>query len=208
MITIGRLPDNDVVLDHPLVSAHHALLQHVASGYSIIDLRSTNHVYVNGSPIHVTYLLQLNDEIRIGPFRYYFNGTQLTGFDESSKVHIVAQELKRISTQRTVQLGRLGPLRALEFTHARTDLKETDPSKDMSIDIPGIIKVTTQQFYLLNGISIAIPPKSFVAVVGGSGAGKSTLVVGSQLVCNQCARVRCSITVGTTTTTWQTLAVS
>ena len=176
VITIGRLPDNNVVLNHPLVSAHHALLQRVASGYSIVDLRSTNHVFVNGSPIHVTHLLQLNDEIHIGPFRYYFNGMQLTGFDESSKVHIVAQELKKISTQRTVQLGRLGPLRAWEFTHSRTDLKETDPGKDMSIDIPGIIKVTTQQIYLLNGISIAIPPKSFVAVVGGSGAGKSTLM--------------------------------
>jgi len=176
VITIGRLPDNDVFLNHPLVSAHHALLQRVESGYSIIDWKSTNHVYVNGSPIHFTHLLQLNDEIRIGPFLYYFNGTQLTGFDGSGKVHIVAQELKKISTQRTVQLGRLGPLRALEFTHSRTDLKETDPSKDMSIDIPGIIKVTTQQIYLLNDISIAIPPKSFVAVVGGSGAGKSTLM--------------------------------
>lgn len=176
VITIGRFPDNDVVLDHPLVSAHHALLQRVESGYSIIDWKSTNHVYVNGSPIHFTHLLQLNDEIRIGPFLYYFSGAQLTGFDGSGKVHIVAQELKKISTQRTVQLGRLGPLRALEFTHSRTDLKETDSSKDMSIDIPGIIKVTTQQIYLLNDISIAIPPRSFVAVVGGSGAGKSTLM--------------------------------
>ncbi len=176
VITIGRLSDNDVPLNHPLVSAQHALLQSVAGGYSITDLKSTNHVFVNGNPIHITHLLQINDEIRIGPFRYYFNGMQLTGVDESSRVQIVAQELKKISTQRTVQLGRLGPLRALEFTHSRTDLTETDPGKDMNIDIPGIIKVTTQQISLLNGISIAIPPKSFVAVVGGSGAGKSTLM--------------------------------
>lgn len=175
-ITIGRHTDNRVILNHPLVSAHHALLQPTPQGYSIIDLRSTNHVFVNGVPITVTHLLQLNDEIRIGPFRFYYTGTQLTGFDERNRVHIIARQLKKINTQHTIQLGALGPLKALEFVHSRTDLKEADPRKDLKIDIPGVIRVTTQQIHLLNGISIAIPSKKFVAIVGGSGAGKSTLM--------------------------------
>src|SRR6185312_5745817 len=52
VITIGRHADNMVVLKHPQVSAHHARLQPSQGGYRIIDLGSTNHVYVNGRRVH------------------------------------------------------------------------------------------------------------------------------------------------------------
>jgi pSer/pThr/pTyr-binding forkhead associated (FHA) protein len=51
LITIGRAPDNMIVLAHPLVSAHHARLEQVPGGYRVIDLNSTNHVYVNGQMV-------------------------------------------------------------------------------------------------------------------------------------------------------------
>jgi len=46
-ITIGREADNKVVLSHPQVSAHHARLVREGGTYRILDLNSTNHVYVN-----------------------------------------------------------------------------------------------------------------------------------------------------------------
>ncbi|MDN5857580.1 MAG: ATP-binding cassette domain-containing protein [Pseudonocardia sp.] len=48
---IGRLPDNDVVLDDLLVSRRHAELRPVAGGHRLIDLNSPNGTFVNGHRI-------------------------------------------------------------------------------------------------------------------------------------------------------------
>jgi len=73
----------------------------------------------------------VGDEIRIGPFRLTYTGTQLTQQDESSSIRIDALNLKKTGSKNVI---------------------------------------------LLNDISLAIPPRKFVALVGGSGAGKSTLM--------------------------------
>ncbi len=130
VITLGRMPDNTVVLDHPQVSGYHARLERVGNNYRIVDLNSTNHVYVNTRRIH-THMLKPGDEVHIGPFRLIFTGTELTQHDESNGIRIDALQLRKIGNNRTV---------------------------------------------LINDISIAIPPRKFVALVGGSGAGKSTLM--------------------------------
>ncbi|HET8842936.1 MAG TPA: FHA domain-containing protein [Ktedonobacteraceae bacterium] len=130
VITLGRLPSNTVVLNHPQVSGNHARLERAGNDYRLVDLGSTNHVYVNARRASNQYL-KPGDEIRIGPFRLTFTGTELTSFDESNGVRIDALQLKKVGNNRTV---------------------------------------------LLNDISIAIPTRKFVALVGGSGAGKSTLM--------------------------------
>lgn len=130
MITLGRLPDNQVVLNHPQVSGHHARLVRDARGYRIIDLESTNHVYVNAQQVK-NQPLQAGDVIRIGPFKLTFTGTQLTQQDESGGIRIDATHIQKFGNKKVV---------------------------------------------LLNDISLVIPPRTFVALVGGSGAGKSTLM--------------------------------
>jgi len=129
-ITIGRLTDNSIVLDHPQVSAHHARLVREQETYRLLDLGSTNHTYVNGLGA-TNQLLQVNDAIRIGPFLFIYTGDELTQFDESKGVRIDALHLKKVGTNQTT---------------------------------------------LLNDISLSIPARSFVALVGGSGAGKTTLL--------------------------------
>ncbi|HEY7348427.1 MAG TPA: FHA domain-containing protein, partial [Ktedonobacterales bacterium] len=76
-ITIGRQPDNSVVLAHPQVSAHHARLTREGGAYRLLDLHSTNHVYVNAHLVS-SHLLQLGDEIRIGPYRLVYESTHLS----------------------------------------------------------------------------------------------------------------------------------
>ena len=50
-VTIGRAPSNDIVIDHPTVSAQHARLTKSPSGYRIKDLESTNGTQINGVSI-------------------------------------------------------------------------------------------------------------------------------------------------------------
>ena len=51
-LRIGRAPDNDLVLDDPLVSRYHAeLRKRPAGGYEIADLGSQNGTFVNGRRI-------------------------------------------------------------------------------------------------------------------------------------------------------------
>jgi ABC-type multidrug transport system ATPase subunit len=105
-------------------------MEQTQDGHRLLDLGSTNHVYINGQRI-THQLLKAGDEIRIGPFKFIYTGTQLTQYDESSSIRIDAHHLKRIGNRGAV---------------------------------------------LINDISLAIPPRKFVAIVGGSGAGKSTLM--------------------------------
>ena len=93
-VTIGRLPDNMVTLDHPQISAYHARLEQVSSGYRIIDLKSTNHVYVNGQAV-TNRLLKVGDDIHIGPFRFTYINTQLTQYDERGSIRIDALNLRK-----------------------------------------------------------------------------------------------------------------
>ena len=105
-VTIGRLPDNTVELNHPQVSAHHARLVREGGTYRILDLHSTNHVYVNAQ-IVTNALLKMGDEIRIGPYRLVFEGTRLAEYDESSYIRIDALNLKKYGNNHVTLLNNI-----------------------------------------------------------------------------------------------------
>jgi len=63
--TIGRLPDNDIRIDHPAVSGHHALVINILSDSFLEDLNSTNGTYVNGKIIK-KHALQHGDVLTVG----------------------------------------------------------------------------------------------------------------------------------------------
>lgn len=47
-VTLGRAPDNDIVVDHPLISRNHLLLEWRPTGWVVVDTGSTNGFYVAG----------------------------------------------------------------------------------------------------------------------------------------------------------------
>jgi pSer/pThr/pTyr-binding forkhead associated (FHA) protein len=50
-VTIGRQPDNAVVIDNPAVSSHHACVYRDSDHFVVEDLQSTNGTFVNGTRI-------------------------------------------------------------------------------------------------------------------------------------------------------------
>jgi pSer/pThr/pTyr-binding forkhead associated (FHA) protein len=69
---IGRLEDNDIILDDEDVSRHHAMIIDTGKGFVITDLRSTNGVEVRRQPIRGNATLADGDHIRIGSCEFIF----------------------------------------------------------------------------------------------------------------------------------------
>lgn len=63
--TVGRSPENTIVLDSPDVSRRHARLERSGAHLRIYDLNSTNGTRINGEAVHISDV-QEGDEIRIG----------------------------------------------------------------------------------------------------------------------------------------------
>jgi hypothetical protein len=58
MVTVGRAPDNDVVVGDPATSGHHGRIEVRLGSFWLSDLGSTNGTLVNGEPVIEK---QLND---------------------------------------------------------------------------------------------------------------------------------------------------
>jgi hypothetical protein len=65
LITVGRGPDNMIVINDPSVSTHHAQLQRAGETYRLKDLNSANGTRVNDLPAAETSL-RFGDRIRFG----------------------------------------------------------------------------------------------------------------------------------------------
>ncbi len=91
-ITIGRGPDNTIVVNDPSISTHHAQLLLEGDTYRLKDLDSTNGTRVNGKPVTET-VLRLDDRIRFGAAEARYESSQLAGSKplpkpEEIKVHL------------------------------------------------------------------------------------------------------------------------
>lgn len=77
VITIGRGPENNVVIDDYKISRTHLQIVENNGVYSIVDLNSANGTYVNGQRISGEVRLQPNDVVKIGDttlqWQKYFN---------------------------------------------------------------------------------------------------------------------------------------
>jgi pSer/pThr/pTyr-binding forkhead associated (FHA) protein len=73
IITIGRSPDNTIVINNPSVSGRHAQLQLAGETCRLKDLGSTNGTHVNGKPVTET-LLNFDDRIRFGAAEARYEG--------------------------------------------------------------------------------------------------------------------------------------
>jgi predicted component of type VI protein secretion system len=69
--TIGRWPDNDIVIADRWVSRHHARIVHQGLRYLVEDLDSKNGTFINGQRLSEPQELEDGDRIQVAP-RYQF----------------------------------------------------------------------------------------------------------------------------------------
>jgi len=96
-LTIGRGPENDFIIAHPMVSWSHArITRRGPDGDHIIeDLGSTNGTFVNGERVVRPLLLRRDDIIYVGPYKVIYIPEALKAVDESGKLRLDALHLKR-----------------------------------------------------------------------------------------------------------------
>jgi len=70
VLTIGRLPDNELVLGHPSVSRHHAELRLGSNGLLLTDLGSGGGTFVGNTRLlaNQPIVLEQGDRVEIGPY--------------------------------------------------------------------------------------------------------------------------------------------
>lgn len=97
-LVIGRAPDCDVCLPHPLVSRYHALLERRAEGLFLRDLTSINGVWVGGKRVGETVQVGEGQRVGIGPFLFTLTGGVIRALDSSRNLRLEARGLDKVIT--------------------------------------------------------------------------------------------------------------
>ncbi|QUR68492.1 FHA domain-containing protein [Mycobacterium spongiae] len=107
IVTIGRAPDNDVVLDDLLVSRRHAVLRRTGSQWELADNSSANGTYVNGARIDRA-LIGPNDIVGIGHQLLHLSGDRLVEYADTGDVAYEAANLRVVGKKGRVLLADVG----------------------------------------------------------------------------------------------------
>ena len=134
-LSIGRQDTNDVVLDDPSVSGHHAKIDSLGDRFVLIDLQSKNGSFVNEQLIN-SHWLQDEDVISIGGhtlvFQYRDEVQALPGgpddFDETQALN---------TTQRRRMLAQSNPTKSINVTRYWDKHQKRGKLRDLEPDDTG-----------------------------------------------------------------------
>jgi ABC-type multidrug transport system ATPase subunit/pSer/pThr/pTyr-binding forkhead associated (FHA) protein len=117
-LTLGREPDNDIVVELPIVSRHHLAFEKTAEGYQVVMLpEATNRVSCRGRLLEGPRLMMHGDVLR------------LAGEEPGMLV--------TMSYQDPAQAGARGPLQ-IRFGEKDVLSLGRDPSNDVALNMPNV----------------------------------------------------------------------
>lgn len=103
-VTIGRAPENTLVLEDLLVSRRHAVLRRSGSQWELVDLGSANGTYVNGARISRA-VIGPDDIVGIGHRLMHMAGDRLVEYLDTGDVSYAASNLKVVTGKGRVLLS-------------------------------------------------------------------------------------------------------
>jgi len=149
VITIGRTPDNQIVVAHPQVSSRHAQIVRQGEALFIEDLRSANGTFVRGARIKPGQRvpIQNGEKVQIGPMPLL---VQIAG----ANVNVVVEDAQNWAGK---------PLYEIEAWDLFLEVPDRDHKGQMKA--------------LVDHVSFKALPGDLIALMGPSGAGKTTLLM-------------------------------
>lgn len=97
-LSIGRAPDNDLVLKDEKVSRYHARLYYRSGRWHLVDLQSTHGTKVNGEKVESPVKLRPNDSIRASGMKIIFDGRNLLSVDGKILASLTGSSSEQKST--------------------------------------------------------------------------------------------------------------
>ena len=186
-IRIGRHLQNGVTVSDASVSELHASFFAAKLGWAVIDLGSTNGVYLNGDRLSEPRYIKMGDCIRIANYYFIFLGNRIlnqrpvdavsyAALQQASQVQQVRQAPQIIQPQR-VEMPNQPNSPVLQQKSNMPVQQNTGNNAPLEIHIINrSIWEKAKQRLLLEDIDICIQPGEMVLILGGSGAGKTTFM--------------------------------
>ena len=135
-ITIGRRQDNDVAIEDPAVSGHHAKIESLGERFVLIDLQSKNGSFVNEQLVS-SHWLKHGDVINIGDYTLVFEhqqkepGPRKTSetYDDTLAMNSTGhrQMMKKSTPHKSINV-----VRFWEINQSRGRVQEADPQSSRS----------------------------------------------------------------------------
>jgi ABC-type multidrug transport system ATPase subunit/pSer/pThr/pTyr-binding forkhead associated (FHA) protein/ABC-type transport system involved in multi-copper enzyme maturation permease subunit len=149
IITIGRTPENQIVVAHPQVSSRHAQIVREGEALFIEDLRSANGTFVKGQRVPPGHRvpIQNGEKVQIGPMPLL---VQIAG----QQVNVVVEDAQNWAGK---------PLYEIEAWDLFLEVPDRDRKGQMKT--------------LVDHVSFKALPGDMIALMGPSGAGKTTLLM-------------------------------
>ncbi len=119
---VGRMPDCDVLINHPTISRYHCQLEVTSDGVRVRDLGSINGTWVNGVMGMEAWVHQ-GDVLRIGEVNFVVEVRPRTDFDPAGA--LMAPPVVDTTTTRLFasQNGKVQPIKYEDIRRERTTQK-------------------------------------------------------------------------------------
>ncbi len=110
-LSIGRNQDNDLSIDDPAVSGHHAQIVTVFDSSYVEDLGSTNGTFVNGKQVK-THTLHNGDVLTMGHYQILFQHETAAAVQNANATMMIgASQLEELTTKARHKDRRKAPAR-------------------------------------------------------------------------------------------------